>query len=292
MVTLRGRAATPVRPGLTIKGVLSGQVPLRTGNLVTEAAITDIHGAYKEQIRRENSTRPKIKRLRGMTYRSFITLFRFADLLGLVELSREEPMLFPPPHGHLYSIRRHDGVHFVTSVRRIYKLTDNGKEDELSWTNLCKAWIENWPVPQKLAVPVGPLAPIEAVVTKKPGIRRKPPTAAPPEVPPEVPLAVRPMRWVSRPSDRQVALLLDHLETLNEIGIEDLEVKREVNRLSELIRDWVTVAEEWLDDARTINFAQGVMQFTEMLAVINNVSKALRGLDLPGAIEELKKLVK
>ena len=33
-VTLRGRAATPVRPGLVVKSVLMGVTPLATGELV------------------------------------------------------------------------------------------------------------------------------------------------------------------------------------------------------------------------------------------------------------------
>jgi len=181
-VTLRGRAATPIRPGLVTKSVLMGETPLATGELVHEAAITDLHRAYMELIKRENTVRPRAKRLRGMTYASFLKLFKFSQLLNLVELVREEPMQFPPPGGPLISARKPNGIHGVVSVRRVFKLTGIGAEDEKSWTNLCKAWIEGWSAPQKAEYLPPPYVPRPRV--------RVPVEEVPPE---EVP--IKPYVW-------------------------------------------------------------------------------------------------
>lgn len=140
MANIKGRGAQSTHPGLTIKSVLMGQIPLRTGELVTEASINDIHNAYQELVYRENTRREKPRKLRGMRYYSFTALFRLARYLGLVELVREDPMLYPPPHGHLYSTRKNARIHVVISTRSIYKLTDQGKMAEESWRNLHKAW--------------------------------------------------------------------------------------------------------------------------------------------------------
>lgn len=138
MTTLRGRAGQPLHPGHSIKAVLSAEIPLTTGKYVAEAAITDIHSVYKLLTKQENLTRPKGKKLRGMTYYSFLTLFRFARCLGLVEEVREEPML---REGKLLSIRvEPDGPRVVKSKRIIYRLTPAGIEEEDAWSNLCEAW--------------------------------------------------------------------------------------------------------------------------------------------------------
>jgi hypothetical protein len=286
MVILKGRAATPVRPGYVIKAVLSGQIPLVTGQIVTEASINDIHGAYKEQIRRENSLRSREKRLRGMTAFSFKTLFKFAQLLGLVELVREEPMQFPPPHGHLYSLRKHDGIHVVISTRRIFKLTDIGKEDELSWTNLCKAWMEQWPAPQKMKY-IQPLPRPE-----KPARAPEPAPAAVGEVPIEEAPPFTPLAWVPRPSDREFKKLLGHLETLSEIGMEDLAVRAEVGRLSSLVDDWVVYVDERLDEAKAISFKEAIGKLAVTLGLVVELAEALRGVDLPRAIDVLGRLIR
>lgn len=149
MANPKGRASQSTHPGFTIKGVLMGQIPLRTGGFVTQASINDIHNAYQELIRQENMLRPKFpkgrryKRLRGMGSTSFYALFRLARYLELVEFVREEPLLHPPPHGHLYSTRKNTRtgkMNAVISTRHIYKLTETGKDAEQSWQNLHKAW--------------------------------------------------------------------------------------------------------------------------------------------------------
>jgi len=276
MVTLRGRGATPVRPGLVTKGVLLGEIPLATGELVTEAAITDLHSSYKELIKRENALRPKARRLRGMTYRSFLTLFKFAQLLNLVELVREEPMLFPPPGGPLYSVRKPDGAEAVISARRVFRLTAVGKEDERSWTNLCRAWIDKWPAPEKVEY-APPYVPPP-----------KPPVVRPPVKPPEV---FVPYKWMPTPSAARYKTLLTHLETMEAIGVAEPEIAAEIDRLSMLVSDWVMEISDALDDARAINNTRAIRRLEPQLKSITALTEALMDGDLRRAISSLREIV-
>lgn len=271
---LRGRAAQPLRPGFIAKAVLSGDVPLTTGELVKEAAVTDIHSAYRFLTKQENLIRPRDKKLRGMTYRSFATLFRFAYLLGLVERVREEPMLFPPAHGTLLSIRKPNGAHVVESKRIIYRLTSIGTQDELAWSNLCKAWIEGWPVPQKA----------EEVVPPVPPIVERPPRVVKP------PLEVVKLKWVEVPSIAQFKRLLKHLRGLQAIGIEDVDARGEVDRLSMRIGDWDIWTDDSLDDAKAAKHAQKIEKFTLWKKLIVEVMEGLMDEDLPRAIKGLEGL--
>ncbi len=274
MVTPRGRGATPVRPGLVTKGVLLGQIPLATGEIVTEAEITDLHSSYKELIKRENTLRPKAKRLRGMTYHSFLTLFKFAQLLNLVELVREEPMLFPPPGGSLFSVRKPDGAEAVISSRRVFKLTAVGREDERSWTNLCRAWIDKWPAPEKIEY-----APPYV-----------PPPPKPPVVPP-IPEVFAPYKWMPTPSTARFKTLLAHLETMEAIGAAEPEIAAEIDRLSMLVSDWVMEIGDALDDARAINNTRAIRRLEPQLKAITALTEALMDGDLRRAITSLKELV-
>ncbi len=276
MVTPRGRGATPVRPGLVTKGVLLGQIPLATGELVTEAAITDLHSSYKELIKRENTLRPKAKKLRGMTAQSFKTLFKFAQLLNLVELVREEPMLYPPPGGPLYSVRKPDGVEVVVSTRRVFRLTVIGREDERSWSNLCRAWIDKWPAPEKIEY-----AP--------PYVPPKPPIVKPPV---EVPEVFVPYRWIPTPSTARYKTLLAHLEVMENIGAAEPEIAAEIDRLSMLVSDWVMEIGDALDDARAINNTRAVRRLEPQFKSITALTEALMDGDLRRAITSLRELVK
>ena len=275
MVTLRGRGATPVRPGLVTKGVLMGQIPLATGEIVTEAAITDLHSSYKELIKRENTLRPKARRLRGMTYHSFLTLFKFAQLLNLVELVREEPMLYPPPGGSLYSVRKPDGAEAVISARRVFRLTAVGKEDERSWSNLCRAWREQWPAPEK----------IEYAPTYIPPPK---PPVAPPVAVPEV---FTPYKWMPTPSTARFKTLLAHLETMEAIGAGEPEIAAEIDRLSMLVSDWVMEIGDALDDARAISNTRAIRRLEPQLKSITALTEALMDGDLRGAITSLREIV-
>ena len=158
-----GRALSPIRPGQVIKQVLSGVLPLIVyeGNdyvekIVNEACIVDLHNTYKTMINRENQLRSRNKQLRVMTYNSFCHLFKFARYLNLVELVREEDMIFPPPNGSLYQLykdldKRSSKPKIKASVskRRIFKITQTGIDDERGWSNLCQAYKEGWKLPIK-----------------------------------------------------------------------------------------------------------------------------------------------
>jgi hypothetical protein len=134
MRKLRGRAATPVRPGLTIKKVLWGRLPLANGQYVgqyvTEASISDIHRVYRRLIYEENQLRKREHRLRGMNIHSFTTLFKFARYLGLVEFVRNDNRLFDY------------GGNLVEGNRKIFRLSDKGRADYTSWFDLRRAWQE------------------------------------------------------------------------------------------------------------------------------------------------------
>ncbi len=278
MVTPRGRGATPVRPGLVTKGVLLGQIPLATGELVTEAAITDLHSSYKELIKRENTLRPKARRLRGMTAQSFKTLFKFAQLLNLVELVREEPMLYPPPGGPLYSIRKPDGEpRVVISARRIFRLTAVGTEDERSWSNLCRAWREGWSAPEKIEYVPPYVPPVEA-----------PPVAPPPVEPPEVFI---PYKWMPTPSTARFKTLLAHLETMEAFGAGEPEIAAEIDRLSMVVSDCVIESCDALDDARAINKTRAIRRLEPQFKSITALTEALMDGDLRRAITSLREIV-
>jgi len=135
----RGRALQSVRPGYTIKKVLLGEIPLRTGELVSEASITDIHNSYKELVNRENELREKRYHIKGMNILSFTTLFKFARYLGLVEHVRSEPR-HKPASGSLHRVENGTRLHIVNGTRRIFRLTEKGRADDESWNNLCGAW--------------------------------------------------------------------------------------------------------------------------------------------------------
>jgi len=158
-----GRALNPIRPGEVIKQVLSGTLPLivyegddYTEKIVNEACIVDLHNTYKVMISRENQSRSRNKQLRVMTYNSFCHLFKFARYLNLVELVREEDMMFPPPNGDLYQLykvldkrRSKPTIKASISKRRIFKITQKGIDDERGWSNLCQAYKEGWALPIK-----------------------------------------------------------------------------------------------------------------------------------------------
>lgn len=280
---LRGRAVMSIRPGLITKAVLLGQTPLATGELVTEASISDLGAAYKEAVKRENALRPKAKQIRGMTSYSFKTLFKFAQLLGLVELVKEEPMLYPPPGGPLYSIRKPDGVHVVESTRRVFKITDTGREDELCWSNLCKAWRVGTVAPQKLEVPL---------VTKPPP--RKPPRRPPKKVPPVAPLVpiFEPYVLGAKPTEEKLSGLLAHLEKLETLGIEAKGVASELSRITTGLDAWIVEADDMYEDARVLGIRRVMAEWMKIRDVLRVTAEALDERNITGAIALMKELVK
>lgn len=281
MVIAKGRAASPIRPGYLIKAVLSGQQPLvekvpegYKETIVTEACATDIHITYMELIRRENSLRPKTDWLRGMTSESFAKFVRFAKLISLIEEVREEPMLYPPPTGHLYRVEKvGTEVSVAISTRKILRLTDNGKAETKAWGNLCRAWREAWPIPTVEAVPLP-----EIKVLRRP---------------PKVPKKWEPLKAASRPSLRQFHMFLRHLRDLSKIGVEDEDVAKEVSRLSTCLGDWSVELDEMIDaegEKKEPKVAQ-VKTWKHWRRQIDEASEALMDLDIDQCISIIEGLV-
>jgi len=129
-----------------------GQIPLEAHGkreIVKSAAVTDLHSTYKEHIKRLNLTRPKNKQIRGMTYFSFCTWFRFARYLGMVEKVGEEPANMPADMSRI--VKTPSGrISSRKTSRILYALTNVGIADEKSWLDLTKSWKEGWKVPQKI----------------------------------------------------------------------------------------------------------------------------------------------
>jgi len=284
---LRGRAGQPLRPGLITKAVLSGEIPLRTnaadpGKLVVEASITDIHSTYKLLTNEENIVRPRDRKLRGMTYRSFVTMFHFAYLLSLVERVREEPMLFPPARGILLSIRKIDDVPQIVEAKRvIYKLTGIGIEDELAWTNLCKAWIEHWPVPQKVTEGLPPISVTHPVMA--PPVEEEPTIAA---------ITVKPKRpkLSETPSVTQFRKLLVYLRDLRDSGISAKEMHNELYDMSGATSDWAVWIEDSLETAANVKQKTKVVKFTKWNEHIKEATEGFLDDDITKIISSLEKL--
>ncbi len=90
-VLSKGRALQQVRPGFVVKAVLQGQLALADGNYVSEASKDDIYKVYAETAVLEKLARPKDGRTHRtvMSYGSFCTFFKFAQLLEFVEPTRD-----------------------------------------------------------------------------------------------------------------------------------------------------------------------------------------------------------
>ncbi len=285
MVTTRlvgkGRAASPIRPGLITKRVLMGEVPLFSGEYVTEAAIVDLFNAYKGEVARVNALRPRERRIRGMRYSSFYTMFRFAQLKGLVELVREEPMIFPPPHGQLLRIQlAKTKFHVVTSTRKIFRLTEIGKVDEKCWADLTNAYKTQLEPGQKLEY----LPPVTVVPVPK-----KPEVPKPPEVPPAT---FRPFKWKDTITTVGIRDLIKHLYILRDLGLEFAGVKEEVGRLSMSLADWVIDTEDKLSEARAISYTAAIGFYEQRIVWLNEAIEALEDKDLDTAINLLGQVLR
>lgn len=214
-ISSRGRASSAIRPGILIKYVLMGQVPLIVGGkeqTVTEASIADLYSTYREYVNRENQLRKKDKKISHMVYNSFVHFFKYARYLGLVELVRQEDMLFPPEGGNLYRIEKTgDKVTGVISKRRIFRLTQLGYEEDRAWTNLCTAYKEQWTMPVKQELPI-------PVISE----RRRIPVIS----------------WADTPSVVQYNKMLDYLRLLNTMDTTSQEVKQAVIELKNPLADW------------------------------------------------------
>lgn len=234
----------------------------------------DLHKTYKDLVSRENSVRPRDRQLNGMTYCSFIKVMKFAQLLDLVELVREEPMLFPPPADRLYRINLtpKGDPEVVLSRRRVFKLSNVGAADEKCWTNLCRAWIEMWPRPQKIAYAPPYVPPVEAPpVIEKPVVRKE----------------WSAFKKVSRYSAHQTARLGKHVEKLSLEGITP-RVKAELERLGGMVADWAVEAEDDAIKADKGKKPEVVGFYRKLLKLLNSLEMAF----LDAKLEDIKTLIK
>jgi len=283
----RGRAASAIRPGVITKRVLLGELPLETGEFVSEAAIVDLFGAYRRQLYEYNQTHERSHHIKGMHHRSFYTMFRFARLLGLVEFVREEEADWKrkaavTPATSLMRLEQTEGeLTQRISNRRVFRLTDVGKEDVKAWLDLTNAWKEQWPVPQYAEIPVI----VEEVEEAAPEVKERKPREAVEKV------TVPTLKLQVKPTKGQYLLLLKHLRKLNEIGIDSKKVQKEVDKLANAVGEWVAEAIESLQNASDLGDAGKAVAYRHLRNVLTDVDEGLLDRDIPRAIEHLEKLV-
>jgi hypothetical protein len=324
-----GKRSNSLRPGLVCKAVLSGQIPMSTGEYVSESSISDLHRAYCALIDKENMLRSRDNKLKGMTYSSFVKMFKFAQLLGLVEFVREENLKYAPEKTRLYSVRLSTSSSNrpigKISKRRIFRLSTNGKLDEVSWGNLCTSWIKRWPIPQTYAqlglediktdvrIPVEPPA-IEpglseisleqesvresvrkpmSRITKKPAEKKR--IYHEEEV--QETISVRkvekfiPFRFTSKPSKAQYSAMVKHLLILRDISISNAEVRTEVKRLSNLIGNWSVELEDKIDIAKSSGDTQLYNTWRRIYTLNNDVFENLYSFNIDSAIRNIKSII-
>ena len=308
MTTLRGRAASPVRSGILIKRILNGEYPLVTGELAMESAITDIHSSYKMFVNGINQLRPKKFHLKPMNHASFYTLFKFARLLGLVEFVREEPMVSPPPTGTLYMIENigQGKVRAVPSARRIFRLSAKGMEDQRSWTDLRKAWMEKWPAPDKsdyfptiedmkaigiIVEKPKKVAPERIVPEKAPAARRgRPPKVVTEVEVPELEAPIPSFKWTSTPSKRQYTKLLDHLVDLQKLDQTREDVIKHIISMETRVGDWAVETEYNRDEAKDAGKVAKAEKLSVEAKLLSKLFESVLDRDLTSAIEDTREL--
>ena len=308
---LRGRAAQPVRPGLLIREVLSGEKPLivpgsRKGEVeevfVSEACMTDLHFTYKTLISRENQSRPRHTQLRGMTQFSYAKVFRFAKYLGLLEFVREEDMRNPPPGEPLLQIFGRTEVKI--SKRKIYQLSSIGQVDEVAWTDLRKAWQEKWPLGRKLERPAyAPPPETYEPVPEPPFVEELVEEAPEHEVPTERPISVKPKtRKVGRPpkkapglhrvvlsdkiSGSELRKLVGHLRLLNDVGLDDPRVRNRMSELEYVVADWQTDVDHIAETAR---IPAKKLIYIKLRPVMVDMYEAVLDSDIPKIVSAAEK---
>lgn len=107
----RGRALQKVRPGMIIKGVLQGKVPLADGSYVREANMTDMYMVYA-------CAASLMEHREVMSVKSFATLLRAALYLGLI------------------SCVSSNGESFAHSK---FAITDMGRNAQRDWEDITSA---------------------------------------------------------------------------------------------------------------------------------------------------------
>ncbi len=127
---LRGRAASPIRPGLIIREFLGSN---------GSASISELHRYYKQLVKEVNQARPRGKELKPMVYTSFACYLRNCARLGLVEVA-DEPLLpieGKSTHGLLFIEGSGSKAKIVNSGQRRYQLGPNFGAMEY-WENPAK----------------------------------------------------------------------------------------------------------------------------------------------------------
>lgn len=143
---------TLVRPGIVLKQVLSGLLPIE-GYFVSRASITQLHRAYKDEVRKGRSgilSREKRSKQRGMTYDSFKSLVRKAMYLGFLEAVEPDGSEAPPPRGMIRgqsgTLQRTEGMgdnaEIIQSKPTYYRLTQKGLSEEEAWFSLATAYAD------------------------------------------------------------------------------------------------------------------------------------------------------
>lgn len=292
MVTtiIRGRAASPIRPGLIVKRVLVGELPLDTGEIVSEAAITDLFKAYKAELDRVNALRPKEKHIRGMRYSSFYTMFRFAQLKGLVELVRTEEADYYrktiiTAQSTLLRVEKgpRGASRVVASSRRVFKATEVGVVDEVCWADLTNAWKNNIEPGHKLEY-IPPTQELEEAKQKVSKVRKRI------EETPAGQPTFTPFTWKTTMNPTNLKALIRHLQFLDSLGVSDPEVVKETRILSSKLGDWIINAEDSLDDAKAINNKEAIAKYTKIVSVLERASEVLEDGNINGTIELLQQI--
>jgi hypothetical protein len=300
----RGRALQPVRPGLVIKSILMGTQPLITPptdqeQTVMEACATDIHYTYQTLINRENQTREHGNRLKGLRTASFNTVWRFLRVLGMIEFVREEPMLYPPPHGNLLSIRKDVVGEFTlrNSARRVFRITEFGIQEEVAWNDVTKAYKDfvkqgnvRWPEPRKMQVAV----PIEGEILNEVPSAEEQVTELPelPEIVveeprPSVKVIRRPKKEKkitkftlgTRPTPTNFKILLEHIDTLEESRMGNVPLfDSEMDYIGTKVGDWQVEAEDiperygkFTEKIRMLYSAVENIDFGEMRSILDEM---------------------
>lgn len=119
---MRGKAALAIRTGLFIREYLED---------MGEATITEMHHAYKDAWRGENMRRPRDRRVKPATWRSFYVYFKQVVRLGLVrECGEREAEMKADPR--VFSFVQ-DGQVRTGAISKVYCLTEHGRGEEDAW---------------------------------------------------------------------------------------------------------------------------------------------------------------
>jgi len=186
-------------------------------------------------------------------------------------------------------------------MRRIFKLTAIGTEDERSWLDLTNAWKEQWSAPEKvahfptLAEALAPPLPVvekpEEIVEKVEKKAGRPKKAEPiPGVPlPEAPIPS--FKWTTTPSRRQYTLLLDHLVDLQRLDQTRPDVIAHISSMETRVGDWTVEVEYRRDIAKEEGKLEEATRLTQESVLLSSLFESIIDEDLDRAVEAVRELV-